>query len=610
MHITALAIVVPMIAAASLVAVRHWTPRVLNDMAATGVGIAVVALCAILLVRAVHHPFVYWMGGWRPSHLVAIGISLSIDPIGAGMATFAALVVTAVLIYSWRYFDAADGLFHALMLVFLAAMVGFCLTGDLFNLIVFFELMGAVAYALTAYQTEERGPLQGAINFAITNSVAAYGVFIGAGLLYARTGALNMAQIGAALDGHRPDALIVVAMTLLFAGFLTKAAAVPMHFWSADAHAVAPTPVCVLFSAVMAELGLYAVARVYWTVFAGSLGPHADELRAILIALGAVTAVWGAVMCYAQRHLKRLLAFSTISHVGVIACGIGLLTAQGLAGAATYVVGQGFTKGALFMLVGVLLHRFGTVDEFALHGRGRRMRLAGVLFAVGGLALAAMPGVTMFFGKSLLDGAALQRGYAWLPGVLLISSVLTGGAVLRLTGRVFLGWGASERAEDVQIRRFGSEEDDEDEEEVQRDFTPPLMLIVPAVLLMGAIVVGLIPGAVPGIETAAAHLADHAAYVRWVLSGAPPRFSPVSHTHVETFDYLYAAGGTLGALAIAALTLFGATLHRRLPQTLIGPLRTALTGLRELHSGHIGDYIAWWTLGTALLGGASLILLT
>jgi multicomponent Na+:H+ antiporter subunit D len=136
------------------------------------------------------------------------------------------------------------------------------------------------------------------------------------------------------------------------------------------------------------------------------------------------------------------------------------------------------------------------------------------------------------------------------------------------------------------------------------------MLIVPAVLLMGAIVVGLIPGAVPGIETAAAHLADHAAYVRWVLSGAPPRFSPVSHTHVETFDYLYAAGGTLGALAIAALTLFGATLHRRLPQTLIGPLRTALTGLRELHSGHIGDYIAWWTLGTALLGGASLILLT
>src|SRR6185437_300386 len=169
MHITALAIVVPMIAAAFLVAVRHWSPRLLNDLAAAGTGIAVVTICAILLARAVHHPFAYWMGGWRPSHMVAIGISFSIDPMGAGAAVFAAVLLTATLVYSWRYFDAADGLFHALMLVFL----------------------GAVAYALTAYQVEERGPIQGAINFAITNSVGAYGVLTGVALLYARTGALN-----------------------------------------------------------------------------------------------------------------------------------------------------------------------------------------------------------------------------------------------------------------------------------------------------------------------------------------------------------------------------------------------------------------------------------
>src|SRR5437764_9519059 len=182
MHITALPVFVPMFAAAALMAVRHWTPRLLNDGIATGVGIAAVTLCALLLAHTAHgHPFAYWVGGWRPSHSVAIGISFSVDPIGAGMATFAALLVTAALVYSWRYFDGADGLFHALMLVFLAAMVGFCLTGDLFNLVVFFELMGAAAYALTAYRIEERGPLQGAINFAISNSVAAYGMFIGIG---------------------------------------------------------------------------------------------------------------------------------------------------------------------------------------------------------------------------------------------------------------------------------------------------------------------------------------------------------------------------------------------------------------------------------------------
>ncbi len=608
MHITALPVVVPMLAAALLVAVRHWTPRLVNDVAAGGVAFAVATLSAILLVRAVDHPFAYWIGGWRPSHMVAIGISFSIDPIGAGMATFAALLVTAALAYSWRYFDGADGLFHALMLMFLAAMVAFCLTGDLFNMVVFFELIGAAGYALTAYQIEERGPIQGAINFAITNSVAAYAIFIGVGLLYARTGALNMSQIGAALDGHRPDALVIVAMVLLFVGLLTKAAAVPVHFWSADAHAVAPTPVCVLFSGVMAELGIYAVARLYWTIFAGTLGPHAEELRAILIALGTVTAVWGGVMCYAQRHLKRLLAFSTISHVGVMACGVGLLTAHGLAGTATYIVGQGFTKGALFMLVGVLLHRFGTVDEFDLHGQGRGLRLAGVLFGIGGLVLSAMPGVTLFFGKSLLDAAALERSYPWLPTVFMISSILTGGAVLRITGRVFLGLGASEREEDVELRRPAEEE--ADEEQTSRGWTPPLMLIVPALMLLAAIVIGLIPGAVPGIETAASHFHDHAAYARWVLNDAPPRFSAVSHTHVETFDYLYAAGGTLGALALAALTLFGANLHRRVPRPLIAPPRAALTALRRLHSGHIGDYIAWWTAAAALLGGASLILLT
>src|SRR2546421_12708017 len=200
MHIAALPVAVPLIAAAALVALRQWAPRAFNDAVATGVGVAVVTLCAILLVRTIHNPFAYWMGGWRPSHSVAIGISFSIDPISAGLATFTAALVTASLVYSWRYFDAADGLFHALMLVFMAAMAGFSLTGDLFNMAVFFELMGAGAYALKAHKDEEQGPIQGAINFAISNSIGADAIFSRIALLYAPAGAPHMGP-----NRHRTD---------------------------------------------------------------------------------------------------------------------------------------------------------------------------------------------------------------------------------------------------------------------------------------------------------------------------------------------------------------------------------------------------------------------
>lgn len=104
--------------------------------------------------------------------------------------------MTAALVFSWRYLEVASSLFHALMLIFLGAMVGFCLTGDLFNSFVFFELMGVSAYGLTGYRVEEGRPLQGAFNFAVSNSIGGLFILTGIGLLYGRTGALNLAQIG------------------------------------------------------------------------------------------------------------------------------------------------------------------------------------------------------------------------------------------------------------------------------------------------------------------------------------------------------------------------------------------------------------------------------
>jgi multicomponent Na+:H+ antiporter subunit D len=598
-----LPVAVPLLAAAFLAATNFLHNRYLADVLGVLAAAAAATLSAILLARAIHHgPLVYWFGGWKPSGHVAIGISFTVDTLGAGAATLVGVLVTAALVFSVRYFELVGHLFHALMLVFLAAMTGFCLTGDLFNMFVWFELMSGAAYALTAYKIEEQGPIQGAINFAVTNSVGAFMILSGIGLLYGRTGALNLAQLGQALAQHSSDMLVVTALMLILVGFLIKAAVVPLHFWLADAHAVAPTPVCVLFSGIMVQLGLYAVARVYWTVFQSPLEPHLAAFRDILIWMGVICAFVGAIMCFSQHHLKRLLAFSTVSHSGLFLIGIALATHLGLAGTAAYVLAHGLAKGALFMGVGVLLHRFVSVDEFELHGQGRIASLMPVafVFVAGALVLSAAPMFGSFFGKSLVDAASLEQGYGWLPTVFLICSGITGAAVLRVAGRIFGGFGAHDPPGGPSEQE-GSDEGAETEG--AHDHTPPIMVAPAVVLVVAAIVCGLVPHVIHAIEHGADHFVDRGSYVRAVLDGAHPHFLETPPSKLRGYDFLYGAGSTLLAVGLAALVLFGRRIAELMPERIVDAGRTAVGGLRTLHSGHIGDYIAWVTFGMAGLGG-------
>jgi multicomponent Na+:H+ antiporter subunit D len=602
-QLLALVVAVPLLAAAAITGAGPLLGkrRRTLDFVAIAVAAAVAVMLAVIMVRTSGGDQVYWFAGFRVARGAVIGIDFEAGSLSAGLACLAAVLVTAAMTFSWRYFEQVATYYHTLMLTFLAGMTGFCLTGDIFDLFVWFELMGVSAYALTAYRPEERGPIQGALNFAITNSVGAYLSLSGIGVIYGRTGALNMAQIGADIARHRPDGLVVVAFLLIVSGLLIKSAIVPFHFWLADAHAVAPTPVCVLFSGVMVELGLYGIARVYWSMFGLALGHRAD-ISHLLLALGVLTAVVGALFCFRERHVKRLLAFSTISHAGMFLAGIAVLTPLGLAGAAVYVIGHGFVKAALFLCTGIVLHRLGSVNETWLHGRGRHLRVTSVVFTLAGLGLADLPPFATFLGKGYVDDSAWAHGLPWVMPVFIACTVLTAGAVLRVAGGVFYGLGEAP-SEDPQMAEMAAEETGETDE--GRQHTPLTMIIPSAVLVAAAIAIGLIPELGSAIQAAAIRFQDQVGYNATVLAGAhvahPTALTPAEPTDITVSDVLVGVGSSIGAAVLAFLALY----WRRLPLLRRGyePGAGLTAPIQRFQSGVVNDYVTWLVLGLACLGG-------
>jgi multicomponent Na+:H+ antiporter subunit D len=602
-----LPVAIPLLVAALLVGAGPLLRRRAADIVAILTAATVTGLGAAMLVRTLGGTTVTWFGGWTPRSGIALGIAFAIDPVGAGMVTFAGLLMTAALTFSWRYFDTVGTLFHALMLVLLAAVAGFSSSGDLFNLFVFFELLSVSSYALAGYKIEDPGSLQGALNFAVTNSIGAVLVLTGVGLLYGRTGALNLAQIGTTLASAPADRLVIVAFVLLMVGFFVKAAVVPFHFWLADAYAVAPTPVGVLMAGLLSELGVYAVARVYWTVFSGPFDAHTPGLRAALLVGATLTALVGGVMCMLQHHLARLVAFATVSHVGLTLVGIALLEPEGLAGAALYALADGLVKAALFVMVGILAHRFGTLDELELRGRGRALPWAAPLLALGALGLAGAAPFGTFAGKALIEEGA-HGGALWVAALFTAVSAMTAGAVLRATGRIFVGWGpAALGGGDEAAKEAAHREGPEQEQElhVARSRIAPSMLAPALVLLGGSIAIGMVPGLSDRAIVAATRFADRTAYAGAVLGGATAA-PHVTVTASAGARLVAAAPWTAVTLVLAvagaAAALFGRRLPARPRRRALRLVLPAVRTLRRLHSGHLADSVTWLVIGTAGFG--------
>jgi multicomponent Na+:H+ antiporter subunit D len=284
----------------------------------------------------------------------------------------------------------------------------------------------------------------------------------------------------------------------------------------------------------------------------------------VLLGLGIATAVVGAVMALALTQLKRMLAFLTMSHLGIYLIGVGLLTQLGLAGAALLVIGDALAKSALFLGVGVVQHQRSTVSEIKLRGRGRGLAVTGVTVVLGPLALADLPPFVSSDGHALLVEAADRAGLPWLEVVIALTVALSSGAVLRAAGRIWLGWGTAESPSPD-----GGTGDDAGDS-----------------------------------AAAAAAFSDRAVYAAQVLGtrgAAVTARGPV----VAAAARATSAAGPLTELdqVAAAFCVAAITLDRRAVR-----LRRALaagTGwLRRLHSGLVGDQVTWLVAGLALLAAA------
>jgi multicomponent Na+:H+ antiporter subunit D len=563
-----LPVAVPLAVAGAMLALAHVLPRYVPDVIAILVALGVVAVCALLCVHTEQHGAIaYWFGGWRPGPKVVLGIAFGVDPASAAIAAFIGLLFAASFLFAWGYYDEVHAHFHVLMLLFLAAMVGFCLTRDLFDLFVWFEVMSVVAFALTGYQLETPS-LAGALNFTVTNSLASFLMLGGVALIYARAGVLDYEALGRAVAHAGRDPVVTGAFCLLAAALMIKGAILPFHFWLSDAHAVAPSPVSVLFSGAMVSLGMFVLTKLALQVFAASEDAR-FLMRGLFAGLGCATAVVGGLMAWRQRHLKRLLAFSTIAHLGIMLTGLAGLTAAGAAGVLVYFIGHGLVKGALFMTVGMLLATRASLDELDLKGLGRGLWPVAAAMGLGGLLLAGLPWGVLDHGTRLAEAG----GGPLADAAILLGAGLTGAAVLRATGRIFFDLGPDP----------GEEADSPSQQDQEKADRPLWLMMLPCGLLL---TLALAPA-----RLAEAQIARAVA----VLAGPQHAASGAASASHSVLPWI----STLFALALAALGLF----RERLPQGLTTAAQTVTRALtrpiKRVHDGLVGDYVLWIVLGLA-----------
>ena len=388
----------------------------------------------------------YLLGDWAaPFGIVLVG-----DRLSTMMILLTAVLALFVLIYAIASgWDDRGRHFHALFQFQLMGIMGAFLTGDLFNLFVFFEVLLIASYGLMIHAGGDKR-LRAGVQYVLFNLIGSTLFLFALGAIYAETGTLNMADLAerVALIGVEDTVGIRVAAVLLLLVFAIKAALVPLHFWLPSSYAEAPAPVAALF-AIMTKVGAYAIIRVYTMIFPPDLEVTSGLQATWLMPAALISLAIGMVGVLAAKQLDRLIAFSIIGSMGMVMVAISLFTPAGIAAALYYIVHSTLAGAALFLISDLV--RTGRGDlKLDLQPPVAGAALTAGLFFAGAIAMAGLPPLSGFLGKLLvLDAAFNSDLMVWVWATVLVSSLISILGFARAGSMVFWKANSVEIAEDT-----------------------------------------------------------------------------------------------------------------------------------------------------------------
>jgi len=426
-----LPILVPLLTAAFAILSREH-PVVQRCLSLSG--IVVLFIVGFILMGQVleHNYLTVQVGGWEAPY----GITLIADLLAAIMVLFTGLIGFAVILYSLMSCkqDGFSSAFHPLVHFLLMGVCGAFLTGDIFNLYVCFEIMLMASFALLTLEGRAE-QTEGAVKYVVLNLLSSALFLGGLGLLYAKVGTLNMADISLIVQQAVADdnaGPIRLAGLLFFVSFSVKAGMFPFFFWLPASYHTPSVPVSALFAGLLTKVGVYALIRLHTLIMPGEVLGHK-----LLLFMGVATMLIGVFGAASQMHIRRILSFHIISQIGYIIIGVAINTVLSLASAIFFIVHNIVAKGNLFLVSGIASNAVGSEDLHKTGGMWKAWPQLAIIYLISAFSLAGLPPLSGFVAKLSIVWATVESKLWWVMAAVIFTGLLTLYSMIKIWVEVF-----------------------------------------------------------------------------------------------------------------------------------------------------------------------------